>query len=44
MMPLVKRSAILNNKEYIVQAICDFDMQLIKLTVEREDDYLYLNV
>ena len=44
MMPLVKRNAILDNKEYVVSAICDFDMQVIKLTAEREDAYLFLNV
>lgn len=43
-MPLVKRNAVLNGKDYIVQAICDFDMQVIKLTAEREDAYLFLNV
>ena len=44
MMPLVKRIIILNNKKYTVQAICDFDMNIIKLTAEREDAYLFINV
>lgn len=43
-MPLVKRTVTFNSKEYIVQAICDFDMQIVKLTAEREDAYLFLNI